>query len=217
MSLCYDRSRLTWNTFTAWLLAWRKSEYIFLLFFFFDGYKQKSINIVKDWKDCKCVCVCVCVPYLMSQMDFIPQVFYRAELRLAGGDLPTSFLLPRSQQPQRDFWRLQRESQVWKSELWHWMRAKMWWQLLWKRWRNQPWENEIGQSCDEDCRKTIKDESGESRRGESRRELLGRLCRYLVFHRHFSKSDQGHQQQHPLPLSLCSVQLLLSSLLIFTL
>lgn len=48
MSLCYDRSRLTWNMFTAWLLAWRKSEYIFLLFFFFDGYKQKSINIVKD-------------------------------------------------------------------------------------------------------------------------------------------------------------------------
>lgn len=32
----------------------------FCFFFFFDGYKQKSINIVKDWKDCKCVCVCVC-------------------------------------------------------------------------------------------------------------------------------------------------------------
>lgn len=103
-------------------LGERVSIFFCFFFFFFDGYKQKSINIVKDWKDCKCVCVCV--PYLMSQMDFIPQVFYRAELRLAGGDLPTSFLLPRSQQPQRDFWRLQRESQVWKSELWHWMRAK---------------------------------------------------------------------------------------------
>lgn len=163
------------------------------------------------------MCVCVC-PYLMSQMDFIPQVFYRAELRLARGDLPTSFLLPRSQQPQRDFWRLQRESQVWKSELWHWMRAKNVMEIIMETVEKSAlgeWNRaELWWGLQKNYKGWVR---GGSRRGESRRELLGRLRRYLVFHRHFSKSDQGHQQQHPLPLSLCSVQLLLSSLLIFAL
>lgn len=43
------------------------------------------------------------------------------------------------------------------------------------------------------------------RRGRARgskRELLGRQPGYLVFHRHFSKSHQGHRHRRPLPLSL---------------
>lgn len=69
---------------------------------------------------------------------------------------------------------------------------------------------EMHESYTDEC----KDESGEKWEGASKRELLGRLPRYLVFHRHFSKSDQGHQQQHPLSFSLqCS--LLLSSVVLF--
>lgn len=40
------------------------------------------------------------------------QVFYRAEFRFTGGDLPTSCLLPRAQCAQGDIWRFQRKSQV---------------------------------------------------------------------------------------------------------
>lgn len=199
------------------VVAGLEKEWVyFSAFFFFDGYKQKSINIVKDWKDCKCVCVCVSHIWCHKWTSFP-----RFSTELSSGLLevisPPASYYPDLNNLKETFGdskeRVRYGSQSCDTE-WG---QKMWWQLLWKRWRNQPWENEIGQSCDEDCRKTIKDESGESRRGESRRELLGRLRRYLVFHRHFSKSDQGHQQQHPLPLSLCSVQLLLSSLLIFAL
>lgn len=45
--------------------------------------------------------------------------------------------------------------------------------------------------------KKYKDESGEQWEGGSKQELLGKLLQYFVFHRRFSKSDQGHQQQHP--------------------
>lgn len=51
--------------------------------------------------------VCMC-----HQWPPFVQVFYRTEFRLAGGDLPTSRLLPWPRQPQGDFRRLQRESQV---------------------------------------------------------------------------------------------------------
>lgn len=45
-----------------------------------------------------------------------------------------------------------------------------------------------------------KDESGEQWEGASK-SFLGKLFLYFVFHRHFSKSDQGHgQQQHPCSL-----------------
>lgn len=58
---------------------------------------------------------------------------------------------------------------------------------------------EMHESHTESCRrkKIYKDESGEQWEGASK-ELLGKLLLYFVFHRHFSKSDQGHrQQQHP--------------------
>lgn len=40
------------------------------------------------------------------------QIFYRAEFRAVGGYLPPFQLLSRPQQPQRDIWGLQRESEV---------------------------------------------------------------------------------------------------------
>lgn len=43
--------------------------------------------------------------------------------------------------------------------------------------------------------------------GGSKQELLGKLLLYFVFHRHFSKSDQGHLQQQQHPRSLLSVVL----------
>lgn len=64
----------------------------------------------------------LCFPTIQKKMEILwmgvkvtilsPQVRHRAEFRLARGDFPSGRLLPRPRQPQRDFWRLQRESQV---------------------------------------------------------------------------------------------------------
>lgn len=162
--------------------------------------------------------VCMC-----HQWPPFLQVFYRTEFRLAGGDLPTSRLLPWPRQPQGDFRRLQRESQVSIVHTvhvtpvlsvspvpWHLIRTKCNRNHYGNFGEVSPERVEMHESYTDE----YKDESGEKWEGASKRELLGRLPRYLVFHRHFSKSDQGHQQQHPLSFSLqCS--LLLSSVVLF--
>ncbi len=120
---------------------------------------------------CVCVCLCLCLSVCLTLSTFFLQVFYRAEFRLAGGDLPTSRLLPRPHQPQRDIWRLQRESQVSNSH--------RQWRLCYccvltfnqvKCDRNHygnhretsPERNEMQESRDEDCRKTGRMSQGES-------------------------------------------------------
>lgn len=72
---------------------------------------------------------------------------------------------------------------------------------------------EMHENYTESCGEKYKDESGEQwEGGASKQELLGNLFQYLVFHRHFSKSDQGHQQLQP--RSLLSV--VLSTVVIFS-
>lgn len=116
-----DSRRLTWTTFTVWLPVWRKSEY-------FTGRRRRHND--NQWR------VCHRLIDVTHRWTTFVQVLHRAEFRLAGGDLTTSCLLPRPHQPQGDFWRLQRESQVSRSHtvlikkccltsvLWHLLRTK---------------------------------------------------------------------------------------------
>lgn len=71
--ICFGLCRLILIMLIVWLLTSRKSEYI------------------SSWRNCQ-----VGVSVLHVDTTNIPfvQVFYRAEFRLTGGDLPTSCLLP---------------------------------------------------------------------------------------------------------------------------
>lgn len=106
------------------------------------------------------VCVCVC-PHI-NMITFL-QVYDRAEFRLAGGDLPANRLLPRTRQPQRDFWRLQRASQVSRSrsrdfcvvcvftalirkEMWSKSWRQLWWNRPWEKWNAEElWSRRMSQ------------------------------------------------------------------------
>lgn len=89
--ICFGFCRLILIMLTVWLLTSRKSEYIY---------------------SCRNFQVGVSVLHVDATNILFVQVFYRAEFRLTGGDLPTSCLLPRAQRSQGDIWRLQRKSQV---------------------------------------------------------------------------------------------------------
>lgn len=91
MLTCFGLSRLISIMLIVWLLTSRKSEYIY------------------SWRNCQ---VGVSVLHVDATNILFVQVFYRAELRLTGGDLPTSRLLPWPQCSQGDIWRFQRKSQV---------------------------------------------------------------------------------------------------------
>lgn len=89
--ICFGLCRLTLIMLIVWLLTSRKSEYIY------------------SWRNCQ---VGVSVLHVDATNILFVQVFYRAEFRLTGSDLPTSCLLPQPQRSQGDIWRFQRKSQV---------------------------------------------------------------------------------------------------------
>lgn len=71
--ICFGLCRLILIMLIVWLLTSRKSEYI------------------SSWRHCLGG---VSVLHVDATHILFVQVFYRAEFRLAGGDLPTSCLLP---------------------------------------------------------------------------------------------------------------------------
>lgn len=188
--ICFGLCRRILITLIVWLLTLKKSEYIYW------------------WRNCQ---VGVSVLHIDATNILFVKVFYRAEFRLTGGDLSTFCLLPWPQRTQGDIWRFQRKSQVraWLLYVIHlyflfnewtvpckpsWRRRKY---LLWLLWVNNHERIEMDESYTESCRQKMQ---GWVRGtvGGSKQELLGKLLLYFVFHRHCSKSDQGHRrQQHP--------------------
>lgn len=144
------------------------------------------------------------------------QVFYRAEFRLTGGDLSTSCLLPWLQHSQGDVWRFQRKGQVrmWpvcvinpcSLEFRHSLSVQSNTNHRGYLEENNRDIIEMHESYTQSCRWIIQ-RWVRGTVGGSKPELLGKLLHYFVFHRHFSKSDQGQQQQQ-LPRSLLSLVLL---------
>lgn len=161
------------------------------------------MSTLTQWRNCQ---VGVSVLHVDATNILLAQVFYRAEFRLTGGDLPTSCLLPWPQRSQGDIWRFQRKSQV-RAWLLYMIYLCFLWILPFNEWTATMHDKiEMHESYSKLQAKKIQ---GWVRGavGGSKQELLGKLLLYFVFHRHFSKSDQGHLQQQQHPRSLLSVVL----------